>query len=131
MGIPLCATFCISTDICVSELDFFKGLSFTTISATGPNGGEDFCFFDSDHVHGVASIAIIHYSPDPNECAVIKKDQVCVLFRNTHIVDLQSVVVSLRFGRYAHQCTSGDRAQAFTAQFLDGTTDVTRTWVCT
>ncbi|TEB29897.1 putative Xaa-Pro aminopeptidase P [Coprinellus micaceus] len=60
------------------ELDLFKGLSFTTISGTGPNG------------------AIIHYSPDPKECAIIKKEQV-------------------------YLCDSG-------AQFLDGTTDVTRTW---
>lgn len=28
---------------CNSELDLFRGLSFTTISATGPNGGK------SDH----------------------------------------------------------------------------------
>jgi Xaa-Pro aminopeptidase len=41
-----------------SEQDLFKGLSFDTISSTGPNG------------------AIIHYSPDPKDCAVIKKDQV-------------------------------------------------------
>ncbi|KIK04842.1 hypothetical protein K443DRAFT_675621 [Laccaria amethystina LaAM-08-1] len=61
-----------------SELDLFRGLSFDTISGTGPNG------------------AIIHYKPDPNDCAIIKKDQV-------------------------YLCDSG-------AQFLDGTTDVTRTW---
>ncbi|KAJ3573078.1 hypothetical protein NP233_g2666 [Leucocoprinus birnbaumii] len=60
------------------ELDFFQGLSFTTISSTGPNG------------------AIIHYSPDPTDCAIIKRDQI-------------------------YLCDSG-------AQFLDGTTDVTRTW---
>jgi len=41
-----------------SELDLFRGLSFTTISSTGPNG------------------AIIHYSPDPQDCAIVKKDQV-------------------------------------------------------
>ncbi|KAJ7199231.1 peptidase M24, structural domain-containing protein [Mycena pura] len=40
-----------------SELDLFRGLSFPTISSTGPNG------------------AIIHYQPDANDCAVIKKDQ--------------------------------------------------------
>ncbi|KAJ3476796.1 hypothetical protein NLI96_g10907 [Meripilus lineatus] len=40
-----------------SEGDLFRGLSFTTISATGPNG------------------AIIHYSPDPNDCATVEKDQ--------------------------------------------------------
>ncbi|KAF8970449.1 Creatinase/aminopeptidase [Flammula alnicola] len=61
-----------------SELDLFQGLSFTTISSTGPNG------------------AIIHYSPDPNDCDIIKKDQI-------------------------YLCDSG-------GQYLDGTTDVTRTW---
>ncbi|KAG5645493.1 hypothetical protein DXG03_005901 [Asterophora parasitica] len=61
-----------------SSLALFSGLSFDTISSTGPNG------------------AIIHYSPDPNDCAIIKKDQI-------------------------YLCDSG-------AQFLDGTTDVTRTW---
>ncbi|KAH9038495.1 Creatinase/aminopeptidase [Lactarius pseudohatsudake] len=60
-----------------SELLLFKGLSFPTISSTGPNG------------------AIIHYSPDPNDCAIIQKDQV-------------------------YLCDSG-------GQYLDGTTDVTRT----
>ncbi|KAJ2913800.1 hypothetical protein MD484_g6609, partial [Candolleomyces efflorescens] len=60
------------------ELDLFKGSSFATISSTGPNG------------------AVIHYKPDPNDCAIIKKEQV-------------------------YLCDSG-------AQFLDGTTDVTRTW---
>ncbi|KAI0824889.1 Creatinase/aminopeptidase [Trametes gibbosa] len=61
-----------------SEQALFKGLSFPTISATGPNG------------------AIIHYDPDPNDCAIVKKEQV-------------------------YLCDSG-------AQFLDGTTDVTRTF---
>ncbi|XP_006463697.1 hypothetical protein AGABI2DRAFT_187219 [Agaricus bisporus var. bisporus H97] len=61
-----------------SELDLFKGLSFETISSTGPNG------------------AVIHYSPDPEDCAVIRKDQI-------------------------YLCDSG-------GQYLDGTTDVTRTW---
>ncbi|KJA26862.1 hypothetical protein HYPSUDRAFT_36019 [Hypholoma sublateritium FD-334 SS-4] len=61
-----------------SELKLFKGLSFPTISSTGPNG------------------AIIHYSPDPNDCDIIKKDQI-------------------------YLCDSG-------AQFMDGTTDTTRTW---
>ncbi|KAJ7676480.1 putative Xaa-Pro aminopeptidase P [Mycena rosella] len=41
-----------------SELDLFRGLSFPTISSTGPNG------------------AIIHYSPDANDCAVVKRDQI-------------------------------------------------------
>ncbi|KAG1849688.1 peptidase M24, structural domain-containing protein [Suillus subalutaceus] len=60
-----------------SELDLFRGLSFTTISSTGPNA------------------AVIHYSPDPDDCAIIRKDQV-------------------------YLCDSG-------GQYLDGTTDVTRT----
>ncbi|QRV81822.1 X-Pro aminopeptidase [Ceratobasidium sp. AG-Ba] len=60
------------------ELDLFKGLSFTTISSTGPNG------------------AIIHYSPPEKGSAEVKLDQL-------------------------YLCDSG-------AQFLDGTTDVTRTW---
>ncbi|KDQ10491.1 hypothetical protein BOTBODRAFT_36195 [Botryobasidium botryosum FD-172 SS1] len=40
-----------------SQGDLFMGLSFTTISSAGPNG------------------AIIHYSPNPKDCAIIKKDQ--------------------------------------------------------
>ncbi|KAG9018813.1 hypothetical protein FRB90_009283 [Tulasnella sp. 427] len=61
-----------------SENDLFKGLSFPTISSTGPN------------------CAIIHYQPDPESSAVVKKDQM-------------------------YLCDSG-------AQYLDGTTDTTRTW---
>ncbi|EJF63579.1 Creatinase/aminopeptidase [Dichomitus squalens LYAD-421 SS1] len=61
-----------------SENESFKGLSFPTISATGPNG------------------AIIHYQPEHDDCAVVKKDQI-------------------------YLCDSG-------AQYLDGTTDVTRTY---
>ncbi|KAG6334211.1 hypothetical protein ID866_4882 [Astraeus odoratus] len=61
-----------------SKLDDFKGLSFTSISSAGPNA------------------AIIHYSPDPKDCAMITKDQI-------------------------YLCDSG-------GQYLDGTTDVTRTW---
>jgi len=60
-----------------SELKLFRGQSFQTISSTGPNG------------------AIIHYSPDPADCAIIKRDQL-------------------------YLCDSG-------GQYLDGTTDVTRT----
>ncbi|KAG8853749.1 hypothetical protein FRB96_008003 [Tulasnella sp. 330] len=61
-----------------SENELFRGLSFDTISSTGPNA------------------AIIHYSPDPKDCAIIKQDQM-------------------------YLCDSG-------GQYLDGTTDVTRTW---
>lgn len=59
------------------ELEHFKGLSFDTISSTGPNA------------------AIIHYKPSPTDSAIIKTDEV-------------------------YLCDSG-------GQFLDGTTDVTRT----
>ncbi|KAF8555473.1 Creatinase/aminopeptidase [Imleria badia] len=41
-----------------SELDLFRGLSFNTISSAGPNA------------------AIIHYAPDPKDCAIIAKDQI-------------------------------------------------------
>ncbi|KAF4582930.1 xaa-pro aminopeptidase [Ophiocordyceps camponoti-floridani] len=60
-----------------SKHQHFVGLSFPTISSSGPNA------------------AVIHYSPEPGSCAVI---------------DSQSVYL----------CDSG-------AQFLDGTTDTTRT----
>ncbi|KZT61641.1 Creatinase/aminopeptidase [Calocera cornea HHB12733] len=39
-----------------SEMDLFMGLSFPTISATGSNG------------------AIIHYQPDPKDCAIVELD---------------------------------------------------------
>ncbi|KAG6873904.1 hypothetical protein C0995_009683 [Termitomyces sp. Mi166 len=45
-----------------SELSLFRGLSFDTISSTGPNA------------------AIIHYKPDPADCAIIKKDQEATQF---------------------------------------------------
>ncbi|KAI9622572.1 hypothetical protein KEM48_007189 [Puccinia striiformis f. sp. tritici PST-130] len=58
--------------------EYFQGLSFDTISSSGPNA------------------AIIHYSPPETDSAIIDKDQI-------------------------YLCDSG-------AQYLDGTTDVTRTW---
>ncbi|RPD55531.1 Creatinase/aminopeptidase [Lentinus tigrinus ALCF2SS1-7] len=61
-----------------AEGEHFKGLSFPTISATGPNG------------------AIIHYEPVRGSDDIVKKDQI-------------------------YLCDSG-------AQYLDGTTDVTRTY---
>jgi Xaa-Pro aminopeptidase len=60
-----------------SKLDKFMGLSFDTISSTGPNG------------------AIIHYKPEHGTCANIAVNQM-------------------------YLCDSG-------GQYLDGTTDVTRT----
>lgn len=41
-----------------TQAEMFRGLSFTTISSTGPNG------------------AIIHYSPDPASCPAIDRDQI-------------------------------------------------------
>jgi len=60
-----------------SKHDLFKGLSFDTISSTGPNA------------------AVIHYKPEPGSCSVIDPKAI-------------------------YLCDSG-------AQFLDGTTDTTRT----
>ena len=44
-------------EACRRKLEHFRGLSFTTISSTGPNG------------------AIIHYSPDPQSCPDIDPKQ--------------------------------------------------------
>ncbi|TCD61176.1 hypothetical protein EIP91_008820 [Steccherinum ochraceum] len=59
-------------------LDDFKGLSFPTISSSGPNG------------------AIIHYQPERDSCRKVDRNEI-------------------------YLCDSG-------AQFLNGTTDTTRTW---
>lgn len=64
-----------SLNIRPRELDLFKGLSFTTISSTGPNGGKKHYAFCNDDLTSCYT-AIIHYSPDPNDCAIIKKEQV-------------------------------------------------------
>lgn len=61
-----------------SKHDLFAGLSFDTISSTGPNG------------------AVIHYKPEKGSCAIIDPSAI-------------------------YLCDSG-------AQYLDGTTDVTRTF---
>ncbi|KAI5307765.1 hypothetical protein KEM55_007487 [Ascosphaera atra] len=63
---------------CRKKQKNFVGLSFPTISSTGPNG------------------AIIHYEPERDNCSVIDPNAI-------------------------YLCDSG-------AQYLDGTTDVTRTW---
>ncbi|KAI5292810.1 hypothetical protein KEM52_006045, partial [Ascosphaera acerosa] len=63
---------------CRRKQEHFVGLSFPTISSTGPNG------------------AVIHYEPERGSCAVIDPNAV-------------------------YLCDSG-------AQYLDGTTDTTRTW---
>lgn len=61
-----------------SKHELFAGLSFDTISSTGPNG------------------AVIHYKPEKGSCSIIDPNAI-------------------------YLCDSG-------AQFLDGTTDVTRTF---
>lgn len=61
-----------------SKHELFAGLSFDTISSTGPNG------------------AVIHYKPEKGSCSVIDPNAI-------------------------YLCDSG-------AQYLDGTTDVTRTY---
>ena len=60
-----------------TKQDHFVGLSFDTISSTGPNA------------------AVIHYKPEPGNCSIIDPNKI-------------------------YLCDSG-------AQFLDGTTDTTRT----
>ncbi|KAI5282326.1 hypothetical protein KEM54_002838, partial [Ascosphaera aggregata] len=65
-------------EACRAKQQNFVGLSFPTISSTGPNG------------------AIIHYEPKRGACSIIDPKAV-------------------------YLCDSG-------AQYLDGTTDVTRTW---
>ena len=59
------------------ENESFKGLSFPTISATGPNGGMFLtsAFLHLHLTHGSFS-AIIHYQPERDDCAIVRKDQV-------------------------------------------------------
>jgi hypothetical protein len=78
------------------QLDLFRGLSFTTISSTGPNA------------------AIIHYSPDPKDCAVIDRKQVRRMLiagsgsgmsprRSTYATQGVSTPMALRTSR-GHSC---------------------------
>ncbi|KAI0646631.1 Creatinase/aminopeptidase [Trametes meyenii] len=69
-----------------SEQDLFKGLSFPTISATGPNG------------------AIIHYDPDPNDCAIVRKDQIYLCDSGAQFADgTTDVTRTFHFGTPAPQ----------------------------
>ncbi|CCM01193.1 uncharacterized protein FIBRA_03241 [Fibroporia radiculosa] len=64
-----------------SELDLFRGLSFATISATGPNG------------------AIVHYKPEPADCAVVQKDQIYLCDSGGQYTDgTTDVTRTLHFG---------------------------------
>ncbi|GAA93903.1 uncharacterized protein L969DRAFT_84646 [Mixia osmundae IAM 14324] len=65
-----------------SKLPRYKGLSFTTISSTGPNA------------------AIIHYSPDPESCATIDKDQIYLCDSGAQFEDgTTDVTRTLHFGK--------------------------------
>lgn len=68
-------------------------MSFTTISSTGPNA------------------AIIHYSPDPEDCSVIDINQSKIPI---YFVNQADTAIKV------YLCDSG-------GQYTDGTTDVTRT----
>lgn len=57
-------------------------------------------------------IAIIHYSPDPNDCAIIRKDQI-------YLCDSGGSLTLPLLCLHIHRRLPG--------QYLDGTTDVTRT----
>lgn len=58
--------------------------------------------------------AIIHYSPDPNDCATIDKDQI-YLCDSGGLFGLGDLAMSRTHG-------------GISGQYLDGTTDVTRTF---
>ena len=114
-----------------SQLDLFRGLSFCTISSTGPNAGTFIFLICIHHVYdSPIPQAIVHYSPDPVNSAVIKKDQ--VLAPATH-----SLCTSLTTHRYTFAIPGvGPTNHSITmtlkdppGQYWDGTTDVTRTWV--
>ncbi|KAF9236077.1 hypothetical protein BU15DRAFT_64352 [Melanogaster broomeanus] len=84
-----------------SELELFRGLSFTTISSTGLNA------------------AIIHYSPDPKNCATITKDEIylCDSGASTSTGRLTSLVpgpLILRKITPALRTPSEDEKRAFT-----------------
>ena len=76
-GVSIPITKALADEYKYRKHDLFKGLSFDTISSTGPNA------------------AVIHYKPEPGSCSVIDPKAI-------------------------YLCDSG-------AQFLDGTTDTTRT----
>ena len=83
------------------ENDLFKGLSFPTISATGPNGGM-FVFYPLACPFtelSTAHIAIIHYQPEHDDCAVIKQDQVCLISIVPGLATDSSLDLPLRFRR--------------------------------
>ena len=82
--------------------------------------------------------AIIHYQPERDDCAVVKKDQVCFPFDHPFSAAIHTNVSA----RQIYLCDSGGEkpppalpglglcSNYLQAQYLDGTTDVTRTYVC-
>ena len=76
-----------------SKLDGFKGLSFTTISSTGPNG------------------AIIHYSPNPDTCPAIDPAEIYLCDSGAHFdcPGTTDVTRTLHFGK-----PSDEQKRAFT-----------------
>jgi hypothetical protein len=69
------------------------------------------CFYASSRSQ-CFGIAIIHYSPDPNDCAIIRKDQI-------YLCDSGGSLAFCSSALHVHRWLLG--------QYLDGTTDVTRT----
>ncbi len=59
-----------------AEGQHFKGLSFPTISATGPNGGASSVGLSLFSCVDTRCIAIIHYEPVPGSDDIVRKDQV-------------------------------------------------------
>lgn len=77
---------------CRQKLEHFRGLSFTTISSTGPNG------------------AIIHYSPDPKTCPAIDPKQIYLCDSGAQFTDgTTDVTRTWHFGQ-----PQADEIRAFT-----------------
>jgi Xaa-Pro aminopeptidase len=74
------SVFCLSL-ISYRKQPLFKGLSFPTISSTGPNG------------------AIIHYNPTRGDCATVEKEQVYLCDSGAQYEDgTTDVTRTLHFG---------------------------------
>lgn len=100
-----------------SELELFRGLSFDTISSTGPNGGT--CLTDLD-LYTFAEVCVPSYYPLQTRSCWLCNNQERSGFASINLLPIFFSLISCISKIYL--CDSG-------AQFLDGTTDVTRTWV--
>jgi Xaa-Pro aminopeptidase len=66
--VPLVCVFCVSIEyLSLRELEFFRGLSFPTISSAGPNGGE-FCRDLFDHTCLTMLSWSSYHSLSPRSC---------------------------------------------------------------